>query len=140
MRITLDNLNKGNKNAVYSGKKSKGNPNPQPKTLRYERPKTRSKTKLNEESIEIAEFQANNTDMRGKKDRLEFRGNHPHKWNPKLQFQQGFTDDGGDSKGGQPGVKKGGKNDYVKPYGNLKSTTRPFSSGKVESYVRLKVK
>ena len=138
MKITLDNLKTGNRKAIYSGKKQKGVPNPQDRTLKFNPPKN-GIYRLNRSDVEIAEFQAANTDMRGKKDRLVFIGNHPHRWNPKAQFNQGFTDDGGSSRGGQPGVNKGKKSDYVKGYGNVKNTTRPFAESKVESYVKFKV-
>ena len=138
MRITLDNLKTGNRKSVYSGKKQKGTPHPQDRTLKYQAPDNK-RYKLNQNDVEVALFQANNTDMRGKKDRLEFRGNHPHRWNPRAQFNQGFTDDGGSSRGGQPGVNKGKKGDYVKAYGNVKNTTRPFAESKVENYVKFKV-
>ena len=138
MRITLDNLKTGNRKAIYYGKKQKGTAHPMDRTLKYQAPDNK-RYKLNQNDVEVALFQANNTDMRGKKDRLEFRGNHPHRWNPRAQFNQGFTDDGGSSRGGQPGVNKGKKSDYVKAYGNVKNTTRPFAESKVENYVKFKV-
>jgi hypothetical protein len=139
MKITINNLKKGNTRATYSGRHKKGMINPEGNSLKI-RGETESKAKLGVESVEIAEFRANNTDMRGKRSRLEFRGNAPHHWNPKTQFNSGYTDDGGEFAAGKPGVKKGGKNDYAKAYGDIKNTTRPFASGDVESHVRLKVK
>ena len=139
MKITLDNLKKGNTRASYSGKHSKGLTDPSSK-VKYKDMTTRSKTKLSQESVEIAEFQANNTDQRGKRSKLEFRGNHPHHWNPTTQFNSGYVADGGAFKGGRPGNKKGDKNDYAKAYGNTKLTTRPFAPNSVEKHVRLKVK
>jgi hypothetical protein len=139
MRITLESLKKGNTHSSYSGRHKRGTPNPRGNSIKVRDDKD-SKAKLGIESVEIAEFRANNSDMRGKKNRLEFRGNHPHRWNPTSQFNSGYTDDGGDAKGGKAGVKKGGKNDYVKPYGDVKNTTRPFAPNDVERHVRLKVK
>lgn len=139
MRITLESLKKGNKHSSYSGKHERGTPNPRGNTIKYrDEIQTRSKTKLGIDSVEIAEFRANNTDQRGKRSRLEFRGNQPHRWNPTSQFNSGYTDDGGDSKGGKAGVKSG--NQYAKPYGDLKNTTRPFAPNAVENHVRLKVR
>ena len=142
MKLTIGNLKTGNRKASYSGKKNKGSTDPSGK-VKYNPPTTRSKTKLNQDDVEIAEFQANNVDMRGKKSKLEFRGNHPHRWNPAKDFdpdRQGYKDDGGAFKGGRDGNKKGGKKDYAKGYGDVKNTTRPFASGDVERHVKLKVK
>ena len=142
MKLTLDNLKTGNRKASYSGKNNKGNPNPAGK-IKYNPPTTRSKTKLNREDVEVAEFEANNVDRRGNRSKLEFRGNHPHRWNPAQDFdpnRQGYVADGGAFKGGRPGNKKGGKKDYAKAFGDVKDTTRPFANGNVERHVRFKVK
>ena len=77
MKLTLDNLKTGNRKASYMGRRNKGTPDPSGK-VKYNPPTTRSKTRINQEDVEVAEFQANNTDMRGFKNKLNFRGNHPH--------------------------------------------------------------
>lgn len=138
MKITLDNLKHGNKRAVYMGKHKKGLTDPLG-NIKFKQEK-KSNVKISQESVEIAEFEANNVDRRGNRSRLEFRGNHPFRWNPTSQFNSGYTDDGGAYKGGRPGNKKGDKKDYAKEYGNVKLTTRPFGGGEVEKHVRLKVK
>ena len=143
MKITLSNLKTGNRKSNYSGKKNRGVPDPEGK-VKYNPPTTRSKTKLNREDVEVAEFEANNVDRRGKRSKLDFRGNHPHRWNPGQDFnpdRQGYKDDGGAFKGGRDGNKKGGKRDYAKPFGDVKNNpTRPFAPGSVERHVKLKVK
>lgn len=142
MKLTIGNLKTGNRKASYSGKKNRGLTDPEGK-IKYNPPTTRSMTKLSREDVEIAEFEANNVDRRGKRSKLEFRGNHPHRWNPAMDFdpnRQGDKTDGGAFKGGRDGNKKGGKNDYAKAFGDVKNTTRPFANGNVERHVKLKVK
>ena len=142
MKLTLSNLETGTQLSAYQGK-HRGE-----SALLASNPlktgvQTRSKSKLSRETIEEGEFAAQNPDRRGNRSKLEFRGNHPHRWNPARDFdpdKQGDATDGGAFKGGRDGNKKGGKKDYQKAFGDVKNTTRPFAPGKVPGHVRLKVK
>ena len=78
------------------------------------------KSKLNQKSVEDAEFGANNVDRRGLRNKLEFRGHMPVRWMPDKDFKReavGYSDDGGAFKGGEDGNKKGGKKDYSQSFG-----------------------
>ncbi len=93
--------------------------------------KDEGSSKLNQKAVEDAEFGANNTDRRGLRDKLTFRGHMPVRWMPDKDFVKetsGYSADGGAYKGGQDGNKKGGKKDYSQSFGvaGKKGKINPF--------------
>lgn len=140
MKLTRANMLHGNKMASYSGyKKGKGviDPKGKPKYT----PELSKDTKIDRSVTEEAVFYAENTDMRGKKNKLDFRGNHPVRWNPQQDFNPNMSGDrtgGGAFHGGRLGVKAGKKKDYQQAFGDVNNTTRPFAPGKVSKMIKLK--
>ena len=89
---------------------------------------TLRKSKINQRAVEDAEFAGNNTDRRGFRNKLEFRGHLPVRWEPQKDFTKmtsGYSEDGGAFKGGEDGTKKGNKNDYSQSFGTKKGIN-PF--------------
>ena len=120
-KINPTNFRAGLSKAIYSGKhKKEGNLSMSIK----DRNNPQTKAKISEEILENGIFSQNNPDRRGKRDSLEFRGHHPVRWNPNIDFNpeiSGYTEKGGTFSGGYSFVKKGGKGDYSKPLGGVDS-------------------
>ena len=93
--------------------------------------KNEGESKLNQKSVEDAEFGSNNVDRRGNRSNLEFRGHLPVRWSPDKDFKPeavGYGADGGAYKGGSGDNKKGDKKDYSQAFGvaGKKDKINPF--------------
>ena len=114
-KIANTGFNAGIKRGVYSGRhRLEVKPTLNAPKTGYGRT---SKTKIDMESMENAKFDENNTDRRGAKSKLSFRGNAPVRWSPQEFKDFGFQEDGGAFKGGRGSVKKGNKKDYAQTLG-----------------------
>lgn len=113
-------FNNGIRRGVYSGKHRLEVKKP------LTTPKTHGthshKTKIDMESMENGKFDENNQDRRGKKSKLQFRGNTPVRWSPQDFKDFGFQEKGGAFQGGKGTIKAGKKKDYRQPLGVASST------------------
>lgn len=114
-KLRTSAFNNGIRRGVYSGKHRLEVKKP------LTAPKSKNggerKTKIDMESMENGKFDENNQDRRGKKSKLQFRGNQPVRWSPQDFKDHGFQEEGGAFKGGKGTVKAGKKKDYRQPLG-----------------------
>ena len=136
-KIRATAFNSGIKRGVYSGRHKL-----EVKKV-LDAPKSNGKhshkSKIAMDSIEDGKFDENNQDRRGKKSKLQFRGNAPVRWSPQEFKDHGFQEDGGAFKGGKGTVKAGKKKDYRQPLGIASSKNIDPFPVNINKKLKLKV-
>ncbi len=120
-KITPENLYSGIRRAEIHGRHrlEQHNVYTRKQTLKPAR-NNKNLSKLNPRAVEDAEFGANNTDRRGLRSKMEFRGHAPVRWMPEKDYRpemSGYTADRGAFQGGRDGTTKGKRGDYSQAFG-----------------------